>query len=310
MTAKRIEGRIVRFTGSEVWVDVGGQVIPALLRGRFRQKGRGIQVVAGDIVEVDLPQGPGTSATVEGLRDRETWLSKVSGTRDAKDKVIVANIDTLFFVISADEPAPNRGFIDRVLVSAEQGHNEVVLCLNKIDLAGANEICGELEEVYGSIGYESERVSARTGTGLERIQKRLSGGLYAFVGQSGVGKTSLLNAIDPDLNLKVGEIAGKTGRGRHTTTYSQLFPIKGGYMADTPGMQTFGYPGSDRAELANCFREFREYVPDCRFQPCTHSHEPDCAVKAAVDDERIAGSRYENYLSMLDELEARLKGRH
>lgn len=310
MVSKRVEGTIVRFTGQEVWVDVDGDVIPTVLRGRFRQKGRGMRVVAGDRVEVDLPGAEGAPGTIEGLRPRKSWLSKVSGARDAAERVIVANIDRLFFVVSAGEPGPNLGFVDRVLVSAEHGHNEVVICLNKIDLPGIEAEVDDFARKYEAVGYPVVRVSARSGDGVDAVAAMLEGGIYAFVGQSGVGKTSLVNTIDPALNLRVRDVAEKTGRGRHTTTYSQLFPIRGGYMADTPGMQTFGFPGEDREALGECFPEFRDLIPTCRFQPCTHSHEPDCAVKDAFDDGRIFESRYRNYIAMLEELEERAKDKY
>jgi ribosome biogenesis GTPase len=310
MVSKRVEGTIVRFTGHEVWVDVGGDVIPTVLRGRFRQKGRGMRVVAGDRVEVDLPVAEGAPGTIEGLLPRKSWLSKVSGARDAEERVIVANIDRIFFVVSAAEPEPGLGFVDRVLVSAEYGRNDVVICLNKIDLPGVGDVVHDFVEMYETIGYTIVQVSAATGDGVNAVSEMFEGGVYAFVGQSGVGKSSLLNRIDPALNLPVRDVAEKTGRGRHTTTYSQLFPIRGGYMADTPGMQTFGFPGLEQEALAACFPEFRELIPNCRFQPCTHSHEPDCAVKAALDDGRIFESRHRNYLGMLEELENRSKGRY
>lgn len=310
MVSKRVQGRIVRFTGHEVWVDVDGDVIATVLRGRFRQKGRGMRVVAGDHVEVDLPEVEGAPGTIEGLLPRRSWLSKVSGARGADERVIVANIDTLFFVVAASEPKPSWGFTDRVLVSAEHGRNEVVLCLNKVDLIKDEAEVEELVGVYGGVGYTIVRTSAKTGEGIDEIAARLVGGVYAFVGQSGVGKSSLLNRIDPALDLRVRRVTEKTGRGRHTTTYSQLFPVRGGYMADTPGLQTFGFPGTDETELARCFPEFRALTPDCRFQGCTHSHEPGCAVKAGLDDGRIFESRYRSYLSMLEELKGRAKNRY
>ncbi|UCH85451.1 MAG: ribosome small subunit-dependent GTPase A, partial [Candidatus Latescibacterota bacterium] len=164
--------------------------------------------------------------------------------------------------------------------------------------------------VYSSLGYPVIETSALTGDGVDKVEDLLGGGIYAFVGRSGVGKSSLLNRIEPDLNLKVGRVMEKTGRGRHTTTYSQLFPLRGGYVADTPGMQTFGYPGTSTEELADCFPELRDYRAACRFRPCTHSHEPGCGVKEALEKGVIAPSRYQSYLSMLAEVQAREKSRY
>ena len=261
-------------------------------------------------MELGLPKTTGEQASIEALQPRRTWLSRNTGGRDPVEKVIVANIDTLIVVTSLKNPSLNPGFLDRVLVSAERGHNNVVLCINKIDLAGTQEEVTECAELYGGIGYRVIRASAKTRDGVREIESLLSGGVYAFVGQSGVGKSSLLNQIDDSLNLKVATVAQKTGRGRHTTTYSQLFPIKGGYVADTPGMQTFGFPGNNKADLAECFPEFRGLVDSCRFQPCTHSHEPDCAVKQALAEGKIAESRYSSYLGMLEEVDSRARDKY
>jgi ribosome biogenesis GTPase len=309
MAKDRVQGRVIRVTGHEIWVDVDGQLIPTVLRGRFRQKSKAIQVVAGDGVEITLPESAGAQGTIEDLLPRGTWLSRFGGGRDAAEKVIVANIDRLFVVVSLREPKLNPGFLDRMLVSAERGHNDVTICLNKIDMLEERDELEGFLDIYSSVGYPVEQTSAETGAGVDRIEALLTGGTYAFVGQSGVGKTSLLNRIDDTLKLRVRRVADKTGRGRHTTTYSQLYPLKGGWVADTPGMQTFGYPGTDPTDLARCFPEFREHVEGCRFQPCTHSHEPGCEVKRAHEEGAIHPSRYRSYRDMLAEVEQRAKGK-
>jgi ribosome biogenesis GTPase / thiamine phosphate phosphatase len=306
METKRVEGVIVRFTGAEVWVEVNGRMLPCVLRGRFRQKSESIQVVAGDRVEVELPAAEGAPGTIEALLPRRSWLSRYGGGRDSSEKVIVANIDRLFLVVAVKSPNLIHAFIDRVLVAAEQGQNNTMICLNKVDLeTGDEDGAAAFVDLYAGIGYPVLRVSAQTGDGVDALNALLTGGVYAFVGQSGVGKTSLLNRIDPSLNLKVRDVARKTGRGRHTTTTSQLYPMRGGYVADTPGMQTFGYPLATTEDLPSCFPEFRPYIGDCRFQPCTHSHEPGCAVKAAHDEGQIATTRYKSYLELRLEVEGR-----
>jgi ribosome biogenesis GTPase len=309
MRRKRVQGVVVRVTGHEIWVDVDGRLVPTVLRGRFRQKSLSIHVVAGDEVEVAPPEAVGAQGTIEDLLPRRTWLSRWAGGRDATEKVIVANLDKLFVIVSLHAPKLNPGFLDRVLVSAERGHNDITICLNKIDMLEEADEIEEFLGIYTSIGYPVVQTSAETGKGVEQIEALLTGGTYAFVGQSGVGKTSLLNRIDDTLNLKVRRVADKTGRGRHTTAYSQLYPLKGGYVADTPGMQTFGYPGMEHEDLAQCFPEFREHLDSCRFQPCTHSHEPECEVKTAHEEGAIHPSRYKSYLSMLDDVDRRAKGR-
>jgi ribosome biogenesis GTPase len=309
MGTQPTEGLVVRVTGKEIWVDAGGRTIPCLLRGRFRRGGKAFQVVPGDCVEVCVDEAGG-AGTVESVKPRRSWLSRYTGGRDHAARVIVANVDVLFLVESLRLPDVNYRFVDLVLVSAEDGGVDVRICLNKADLADGTEESDAFASIYRPLGYTVTRTSALTGEGIDRVASMLGGGIYAFVGRSGVGKTSLLNRIAPGLDLKVREVAAKTGRGRHTTAYSQLFPIEKGYLADTPGMQTFGFPGDDVRGLARCFPEFAALDEDCRFQSCTHSHEPGCAVKGAVEDGRIAPTRHKSYLAMLDEIGLRKKARY
>jgi ribosome biogenesis GTPase len=222
----------------------------------------------------------------------------------------VANIDVLFVVESIRSPKLNFRFLDQVLVSAENGHIDVRICINKIDLVEDRKEIEDVSSLYTPLGYPVSATSAVTEEGVDAVENLIKGGIYAFVGRSGVGKSSILNRIEPDLNLRVGRVMEKSGRGRHTTTFSQLFPLKGGYVADTPGMQTFGYPGTSKEELSDCFPEIRSRGDGCRFRPCTHSHEPGCEIKAALDADAIASSRYQSYLSMLAEVETREKGRY
>jgi len=312
MEFRQYEGLVVRVTGKEVWVETGGKVVPCLLRGRFRggRGGGSFQIVAGDRVELSLHEKQGGAPAIEKVLPRRSWLGRWAGARGAEERVIVANVDTLFLVESLREPEVNRTFVDRVLVSAETGGVAVRICLNKVDLASPDDAASEFAAVYDGLGYTVTRTSAITGEGIADVASLLHGGIYAFVGRSGVGKTSILNRIAPDLNLRVREVAEKTGRGKHTTTSSQLYPMAGGYVADTPGMQTFGFPGSDKKGLARCFPELRSLEGECRFNPCTHSHEPGCAVKEAVEEGRIARSRHESYAGMLAEIELRVKSRY
>jgi ribosome biogenesis GTPase len=193
-----------------------------------------------------------------------------------------------------------------VLVSAQWGGVAAAVVLNKIDLVD-REDADRFAELYRSCGYPVLQTSALTGDGVDGLSGELGAGVYAFVGASGVGKSSLLMSVDPGLDLKVREIGGKTGRGRHTTTFSQLYKFGRGYLADTPGIQTFGYPGSEPAELADCFPEFETYAQSCRFLTCTHSHEPDCGVKRALEAGDVRPTRHSSYLNILAEVEARAK---
>jgi ribosome biogenesis GTPase len=301
------EGIVVRVTGGEIRVDVDSGTIPCLLRGRFRRRGSGFSVVAGDRVSV-LPPGPDSEAgTIEAVGERSSWLSRYN-EREGGERLIVANVDRLFVVAALRTPPLHIEFIDRVLVAAQRGGVEATLLINKVDLAegeGERQL-RDLEAVYARVGYPVMRASATTGEGVDALAATVEGGIYAFVGESGVGKSSLLMRIDPGLDLKVNTVGEKTGRGRHTTTFSQLYPFGRGYLADTPGVQTFGFPGDDPAELCACFPEFSAH-DDCRFQPCSHSHEPGCGVKEAVESGDIPRSRYDSYLNLLAEVEERVK---
>jgi len=193
-----------------------------------------------------------------------------------------------------------------VLAAAEWGHITPCIVFNKIDLATPGQ-ADAIRSVYAPAGYELLESCAITGRGVASIAKRIEHGVYAFAGESGAGKSSLLNRIDPALDLTVDEVAQRTGRGRHTTTNAQLFPFREGYLADTPGMQTFTFPGDDEHALAACFPELARVEEPCRYDPCTHSHEPGCAVKAAVAEGRIPASRHQSYLDILAGIRARAK---
>jgi len=300
---ERLEnGLVIRVTGGEVWVRVGTETLACSLRGRFRVKESAVPVVAGDRASVLREVG---STAIEAVQPRSSWLSRYV-ERDASERVVVANIDRLFVVTAAADPPPRTGFLDRVLASAEWGHIASSVVVNKVDLARPGQI-ESLRETYAPAGYEVLETCATTGRGVDDLAGRLTGGVYAFVGESGVGKSSLLNRLDPELDIVVNEVAERTGRGRHTTTNSQLFPFRGGYLADTPGMQTFSFPGTDEYDLTSCFPEILHIDTDCRFMPCTHSHEPGCAVKADVAAGKIPASRYQSYLDILSAMRERAK---
>lgn len=299
-------GLVVRVTGGEVWVVVtGGELVSCRLRGKFRLKKRDFQLVAGDRVSVRRPDSGGAPWTIEGLEKRESWLSRFI-ERDTAERVMVANITRLYVVAALESPPLHYGFIDRVLVSAEFGHVRSSIVLNKIDLSSA-EGTDPFVALYESCGYPVLKTSAATGEGVDLLSAAVGDGVYAFVGESGVGKSSLLMSIDPGLDLKTRSVGDKTGRGRHTTSFSQLYNFGRGYLADTPGVQTFGFPGADAKALPDCFPEFAEHVENCRFQPCSHSHEPDCGVKAALERGLVHDTRYRSYLNILAEVEERAK---
>jgi ribosome biogenesis GTPase len=306
MQANLEEALVVRVTGGEVWVvREDGTVAACVLRGRHRIKDRDFQVVAGDRVDVRPPRHQGDAWSIEEIRPRESRLSR-HVARSGKERLIVANVERVYVVATLIDPPIFYDFVDRVLVSAEWGGVQAAVVLNKIDLV-AREDADSFSGLYRSCGYPVLQTSAQRGDGVEGLSGELGEGVYAFVGASGVGKSSLLMSVDPGLDLKVREIGPKTGRGRHTTTFSQLYKFGRGYLADTPGIQTFGYPGAEANELAGCFPDFEPHAGECRFHPCTHSHEPDCGVKRAVEDGTIAASRHKSYTNILAEVENRSK---
>jgi len=297
---------VVRVTGGEVWVDLGGLLVPCALRGRMRQGGRA-PVVAGDRVTVQPPAREGETGAIEAVAERASLLSRYV-ERSGGERPIVANIDTLFVVATLTSPPLRHAFVDRVLAAAAFGRVGAAVILNKRDLVKAG-AAAAFAAVYTACGYPVLATSAQTGEGVDALAERMGEGVYAFAGASGVGKSSLLMRLDPSLDLKTRTLGERTERGRHTTTYSQLYPFRGGWLADTPGAQTFGFPGHDGLELARCFPEFAEPATACRFRPCTHTHEPDCGVKAAVERGDIPASRHESFRQILGEIEERRRRR-
>jgi ribosome biogenesis GTPase len=296
-------GLVVRVTGGEVWVRIGTETVATSLRGRSRVKVGALAVVAGDRVTVLRDASGGGS--LEEVLPRSSWLSRYV-ERGATERVVVANIDRLFVVVAAADPPLHTGFLDRVLASAEWGKIRPTIVFNKMDLAIPGQF-DELRAVYAPSLYELIETCAEKGQGIRELADRIGEGVYAFVGESGVGKSSILNRLDPELDLVVDDVADRTGRGRHTTTNSQLFPFRTGFLADTPGMQTFSFPGTDVNSLVECFPDLRHIEGPCRYNPCSHSHEPGCNVKAAVEGGRVPLSRYQSYLDILVGIRERAK---
>jgi ribosome biogenesis GTPase len=250
-------------------------------------------VAVGDVVWV-RPEGAG-QGIIERVEPRHGILSRTSRGRQ---HVLVANIDQIVIVTSAAEPRLKPNLIDRLLVTAERVEIRPLICINKIDLIEPADLL-PLVGVYAQLGYEVLMVSAATGFGIDRLRERLRNKQSSVTGQSGVGKSSLLNAIEPGLNRQVQEVSEETQKGRHTTTTAELIPLSfGGYVVDTPGIRQFQLWDVIPEEVAGFFRELRPYVSKCRFPDCTHTHESDCAVKNAVADGWIDARRYESYVQI------------
>jgi ribosome biogenesis GTPase len=248
-------------------------------------------LAAGDRVLFRLAPG-----TLEGIIERvEPRHGSISRTSRGRQHVLVTNVDRLLIVTSAAEPRLKPNLIDRLLVAAEKGRVEPVIVINKVDLVDMATL-QPLVGVYSQMGYQVLQASAATGQGLDRVKRVLADHESVVVGQSGVGKSSLLNGVEPSLELAVRTVSEETEKGRHTTTTARLIPLSfGGYVVDTPGVRQFDLWDVVPAEVAGFYRDLRPYVSRCRFPDCTHTHEDDCAVKGAVADGRVDLRRYESY---------------
>jgi ribosome biogenesis GTPase len=278
---------------------VDGRVVDATLRGRLKREERtGQAVVVGD--RVGVQSHADGSHTIERVEERTSELARrapgASGRHRAK--VVVANVDQLVAVFSVARPEPRLRMLDRFLVLAEANHLDAAVIANKIDLdAGA----GAVFQIYEDAGYPVLLTSAATGRGIDELRELIRGRISVLTGPSGVGKSSLLNTMEPGLSLRIGEVSEAVNKGRHTTVSSVLIPLEcGGYVADTPGLRELGLWGIDLSELDSCFPELRPHLGVCRFRSCTHTHEPGCAVLHAVESGQVRRERYESYRAMLE----------
>lgn len=280
-----------------------GDLVEARLRGLLKKERQASDLaVIGDRVVVErLPDGTGAIASVEPRVRR--FSRRQPGPRGSwREDVIVANPDLVALVFACDRPPPNPRLIDRFLVMAEYNEVPVLIVGNKVDLVGA-EAARKLFGSYERIGYAVVYASAKADIGIEELRSRLAGRLSIVTGPSGVGKSTLLNALQPGLQLMTGEVsAAESGRGKHTTTHAELHPLDGpagGYVADTPGIRELGLWQVPPTELAWCFREFREHLGACAFNDCTHLHEPRCGLRAAVEAGHVSEARYDSYRRLL-----------
>jgi len=237
---------------------------------------------------------------IEEILPRETQLSRRRPGYADVEQVIVANPDQAVYILAVREPTPHLRLLDRLLVIAENNDLPALICANKIDLLEDAAEARRLFAAYEEIGYRVIYTSAHTGEGVEQLSRELRNKTSVLCGPSGVGKSSLLNSIQPDLGLAVHELSDSTGKGRHTTVAVQLWPLRGGgYVADTPGLREAGFWDIAPEELAWHFVEMRPFLSNCRFSSCTHTHEPACAVKAAVQSQAISEARYDSYCRLL-----------
>jgi ribosome biogenesis GTPase len=289
-------GTVLGRDGASYRVRAGDEELRAVLRGRMKQQG--LKVVAGDRVSLEPEAGGELWGIIEVEERRSVLERRVPGGRGTR--AIVANIDRIFVVTAAREPAPVPSVIDRLLVLAEANDITPTLIVNKIDLDPGTELIAR----YRAAGYEVLPVSARRAEGLGAIQAWLPDHSSVFAGPSGVGKSSLLNVLEPGVALRTAAVSERIGRGMHTTVSALMIPLPGGgWLVDTPGFSEVGLWGLEARGLAECFPEMRPCLGDCRFQDCRHVSEPGCAVQAAVARDSISADRYASYLLLLQETE-------
>ncbi len=293
-----MKGLVIKNTGSWYTVQTDdGQLLDCKVKGNFRLRGiRSTNPVAvGDRVCVS------EGNFITEIEDRRNYIIRKSINLSKQSHIIAANVDQALLVVTVVRPQTNTTFIDRFLASAEAYRVPVVLLFNKTDLLDADELHYQqmLIHLYDTIGYECRAISAETGEGIDALLPMLEDKITLLSGNSGVGKSTIINRLVPGVNLRTAEISDAHQMGQHTTTFSEMIPLGGGWLIDTPGIKGFGTFDMEPEELTSYFREIFRFSKDCRFSNCTHTHEPGCAVLQALEDHYIAQSRYQSYLSML-----------
>lgn len=300
-----MHGLIIKNTGS--WYTVktdDGRIVECKVKGNFRLKGiRSTSPVAvGDYVDI-IMNAEGT-ALISAIDDRKNYIIRKASNLSKQSQIIAANLDQALLIITIKQPETSTTFIDRFLAGAEAYRVPVVLVFNKTDLLNDDErrYQQQMVTLYETIGYPCIEISAETGMGIDQLQTLLKQKVTLVSGNSGVGKSTLINAIVPHADQRTAEISNAHGTGMHTTTFSEMIELaEGGYLIDTPGIKGFGTFNIEPEELTSYFKEIFEFSKDCKFNNCTHTHEPGCAVLQAVENHYISVSRYQSYLNMLED---------
>ncbi len=286
-----VDGRIIKGIGGFYYVETSEGLYECKARGIFRKKKE--TPLVGDLVEISVVDEYEKKGVIETIKKRKNELIRPS----------IANVDMAVIVFAAKNPDPNLSLIDRFIVLAEREFLDIVICINKIDVDEEKDYM-KIKSIYESCGYKVVISSTKKGIGIEELKEHMDGNVVVLAGPSGVGKSSLLNAIDERLQLKTGEISEKLGRGKHTTRHAELMDFGAGTMiADTPGFSSLSLNHIDEKELKEYFSEFAEYAEECRFHSdCIHENEPSCAVKNAVEDGNLFKERYDSYIQLLNEI--------
>ncbi len=302
------KGRVIKSTGSFYDIQAeDGKIYKAKIRGKFRLKNLKTTnpVAVGDWVMFEIK--PDGMAVIKEILPRKNHLLRKSTNLSKKYHILASNIDQVFVIYTPKYPETLLSFLDRILLSAEAYHIPVKLLINKMDLfkddAEALDKIENFKRIYSKTGYPILEVSAKTGENLDKLKDWMKDQVSMFTGNSGVGKSSLINAVVPGLNIKTKPVSEVHAQGRHTTTFAQMYPLPfGGYIIDTPGVRAFGTVESQASEVRNYFPEIRRFQHACKFNDCMHINEPQCAVKQKVEEGEIPVERYRSYLDIVDEI--------
>ncbi len=302
------EGVVVKSTGSWYMVRVGDSTYPCRIVGRFRMGKLKLTnpVAVGDRVMIEMEESEEQTGIIRKILDRDNYVLRQSPRRKHSMHLMAANLDQALLLVTLKEPELKPSFIDRYLLMTETHDIPCILAFNKIDIytPGNFTSLDHFKSIYEGIGYTTLGISARTGENIDVLRQKLTGKRTLVSGQSGVGKSSVLNALDPNLKLTEGELSEYSGKGQHTTTFAEMYFLKDDIeIIDTPGIKSLSFNNMEVQDVAHNFREFFEYSDQCRFYNCTHRNEPGCAVKNAVEDGVISDLRYQNYLAIIGEIE-------
>ena len=301
------KGKIIKSTGS--WYEVeleDGRHVDCRIVGKFRLHGQKLTnpVAVGDEVEIELEDEE--KGLIKKILPRKNYVVRQSPRKQHNLHLLASNIDQAVVIATVVQPNLKQGFIDRFLLMTEPHDIPVIIVFNKADIYEEEDfmVFEALKDIYESIGYKTILVSAINRVGTDELRAELEGKITLVSGQSGVGKSTLINAIQPDLELKTVEISDYSGKGQHTTTFAEMFPLdENTYIIDTPGIKTLAFNNLEVLDVAHNFREFFTISSDCKFANCTHRNEPKCAVKEAIENGEISELRYFNYIKILDEIE-------
>ena len=303
-----MNGLVIKNTGSWYIVRTGdGRDVECKVKGNFRLKGiRSTNPVAVSD-RVQIAENREGTAFITEIEDRKNYIIRRASNLSKQSHILAANLDQCMLIVTVNYPETSTTFIDRFLATAEAYRVPVLLLFNKTDLYDEDDrrYLEGLVHLYTTIGYPCLKVSAIQGQGMEEVKAKLRGRITLFSGNSGVGKSTLINALLPGTDARTGEISAVHNKGMHTTTFSEMYPVdnEGGYIIDTPGIKGFGTFDMETEEIGHYFPEIFKASAECRYSNCTHRHEPGCAVLQAVEEHRISQSRYASYLSMLDDKE-------